>query len=195
MKEILILFAHPAFQKSRVNKLLIKDIHKMEGITLHDLYQNYPEMDIDVNHEQKMLERHDIIIFHHPFFWYSIPAMLKEWQDLVLTHGWAYGSEGNALNGKLFLNVISTGGGKEAYCERGYNKFTIRQLISPIEQTANLCRMIFLPPFVVHGTHSITEEEVLRYQHEYHEILMLLRDEQINIKKAVSLNYLNDYLH
>lgn len=27
----------------------------------------------------------------HPFYWYSTPALLKEWQDLVLEHGWAYG--------------------------------------------------------------------------------------------------------
>ena len=48
LKEILILFAHPAYQKSRVNKRLLENIHKIEGVTLHDLYQSYPEMDIDM---------------------------------------------------------------------------------------------------------------------------------------------------
>ena len=68
MKKILILFAHPAFQKSRVNKELVSGVDKIEGITFHDLYQQYPEFDIDVAREQKLLMEHDIIVFHHPFF-------------------------------------------------------------------------------------------------------------------------------
>ncbi|MCB0293189.1 MAG: NAD(P)H-dependent oxidoreductase, partial [Calditrichaeota bacterium] len=87
MKKILIIFAHPAFQKSRVNARLIEGLAQMEGITFHDLYQAYPEFDIDIAAEQQLLTGHDVIVFHHPFFWYSTPALLKEWQDLVLEHG------------------------------------------------------------------------------------------------------------
>ena len=92
---ILILFAHPALEKSRVNRVLIRDIPGIEGVTFHDLYETYPDFDIDVAREQELLLAHDTIVLHHPFFWYSTPAMLKEWQDLVLEHGWAYGSGGN----------------------------------------------------------------------------------------------------
>ena len=154
-KKILILFAHPAMEKSRVNVHLTEAVKGLEGVYFHDLYQEYPEFHIDVKKEQELLMEHDVIIFHHPFFWYSTPSLLKEWQDLVLEHGWAYGSQGNALNGKLFLNVITTGGKEIAYHTEGYNRFTVRQLLSPLEQTANLCKMIFLAPFIVHGTHSI----------------------------------------
>lgn len=193
MKKILILFAHPALQKSRVNRVLIEGLDKLEGITFHDLYQVYPEIDIDVRFEQELLEQHDIIIFHHPFFWYSTPPILKEWQDLVLEHGWAYGSKGNALKGKLFFNVMTTGGRGEAYTEQGYNNFTIRQLLAPIEQTFNLCKMIFLPPFVIHGTHSITTERTSHYKEKYLKLLALLRDEQLDIGKLRTLDYLNDF--
>ena len=175
MKNILILFAHPALQKSRINAQLILGLDDVEGVTFHDLYQLYPEMDIDVRHEQALLLRHDVIIFHHPFFWYSAPGIIKEWQDLVLEHGWAYGSKGKALQGKITFNVITSGGRREAYSKKGYNNFTVRQLLAPFEQTANMCKMIYLPPFVIHGTHSITPRDIPGYQEQYHNLIKLLQ--------------------
>ena len=63
----------------------------MEGVRLHDLYEAYPDFLIDVEAEQALLLEHDVIVFQHPVYWYSSPAILKEWQDLVLEHGFAYG--------------------------------------------------------------------------------------------------------
>lgn len=193
MKHILILFAHPALQKSRINTHLRSAILDVEGVTVHDLYEAYPEFDIDVAHEQTLLEQHDIIAFHHPLFWYSTPAILKEWQDLVLEHGWAYGSQGNALRDKVFFNIISAGGRAEAYTSNGYNGRTLRQLLAPIEQTSRLCKMLFLPPFVVYGTHSIEREEVENHRQTLHQLLRALRDERVDIEGAQRLAYLNDY--
>lgn len=48
----LILFAHPALEKSRINKVLIKGIQTIPNVTYHDLYQAYPDFDIDVEVEQ-----------------------------------------------------------------------------------------------------------------------------------------------
>lgn len=193
MKKILILFAHPAFQKSRINKLMIQGLKDMEGVTFHDLYQAYPEMDIEIKVEQELVEAHDIIIFHHPFYWYSTPAILKEWQDLVLTHGWAYGGQGNALKDKLFLQILTTGAGQEAYCQKGHNRFTIRQLLVPFEQTAYLCQMKYLPPYVVHGTFTITKEEVMKQKEQYIKLLEGLRDEKIQLEDIVDKQYFNEY--
>lgn len=165
----------------------------MDGVTVNDLYEAYPEFDIDVSHEQALVEAHDIIIFHHPLFWYSTPAILKEWQDLVLEHGWAYGSEGNAMKGKVFFNIISAGGREEAYTPDGYNGHTLRQLIAPIEQTCRLCKMTFLPPFVVHGTHSIQMDQVEAHREALNQLLSDLQNDRIDIAKAQHLDRLNDY--
>ena len=82
MNKVLILFAHPALEKSRVNLRLIREVRDLPGITFHDLYETYPDFLIDVKREQKLMEDHQIIVLQHPFYWYSTPAILKEWQEL-----------------------------------------------------------------------------------------------------------------
>jgi glutathione-regulated potassium-efflux system ancillary protein KefG len=191
MHPVLILFAHPALQKSRVNRALIEQVQSIPNVTFHDLYEAYPEFDIDVEHEQQLLLNHDVILFQHPFFWYSTPAILKEWQDLVLEHGWAYGSGGNKLHGKMLLSALTTGGSESAYREDGYNRFTIRQLLAPIEQTAHLCGMEYLPPFVAHGTHQMDYTQIEQHANEYREIILALRDNRINWDKARKLPRIN----
>ncbi len=93
-----------------------------------------------------------MIVVQHPFYWYSTPAIFKEWMDLVLEYGFAYGAGGDSLHGKAWLQVMTTGGTKDSYCAEGYNKVSIDTLLSPLEQTAKLCGMEFLQPFIVFGT-------------------------------------------
>jgi glutathione-regulated potassium-efflux system ancillary protein KefG len=147
---VLVLFAHPALEKSRVNRHLIYAADGLEGVTFHDLYEEYPDFQIDVAREQELLRAHDVIILQHPFYWYSAPALLKEWLDPVLEHGFAYGTDGVELRGKTLMNAITTGGPRDAYQADGYNRFTIRQLLAPFDQTAALCGMRYLAPFVIH---------------------------------------------
>lgn len=191
MKKILVLFAHPAFRKSRINKSLITSIEGLEGVTINNLYEKYPDFFIDVKVEQKLLLEHDIIIWHHPFYWYSAPAIIKEWMDLVLEHGFAYGAKGRALEGKWALSVISTGGSKEVYCASGSNHFTINQFLTPFNQSASLCRMKYLPPFVVHGSHTLSAEELKQTTSDFRQLILLLRDEKCNEKKFSEIEYCN----
>lgn len=188
---VLILFAHPALQKSRVNKQLITYVNDIEGVTFHDLYEEYPDFHIHVNKEQKMLIGHDIIVFHHPLFWFSVPALLKEWMDLVLEHMWAYGRKGRALKGKKLLSVITTGGRESLFREKGYNRHTMAEFLYPVGQTAYVCGMEYLPPFVVHGTHTITKEEIARHGEDYRKIITALRDGKVNFEAAGAFPRLN----
>lgn len=174
MARVLILFGHPRLERSRVHRALLRRLPDTPDITFRDLYEEYPRLDIDVGREQELLLDHDIVVFQHPFYWYSTPPILKQWQDLVLEHGWAYGSEGTALRGKTFLSVISAGGGEPAYCAEGYNHFSVRQLLAPVEQTARLCGMLFLPPFVVFGTHQLDEAGIERAADRYGALLEAL---------------------
>ena len=194
MKRILIIFAHPAFEKSRVHKALIDTASKVNGVLIHDLYELYPDFDIDVEKEKELLVQHDVIIWQHPFFWYSCPALLKQWQDLVLEHGWAYGKEGHALDGKIIFNALSSGGGLQAYHSQGYQRSTLHELLVPFERTAQLCRMHYVPPFWVPGTHKLEQWEIRSYTHEYNELLHMLRDGLLTIEEMMSVPFLNELL-
>jgi len=191
-RRILVLFAHPALQKSRVNRRMAAAAQKLPGITFHDLYEMYPDFQIDVAREQKLLVEHDAIVFQHPFYWYSCPALLKEWLDLVLEYGFAYGTEGTQLQGKPVFSALTTGGPEHAYTRDGYNQFTMRELLTPFEQTARLCGMIWLPPFIVHGTLSLFDSaEIEKHALDYARVLGGLRDGRIPNAATPALARLN----
>jgi glutathione-regulated potassium-efflux system ancillary protein KefG len=187
MRRVLILFAHPVLERSRVNRRLLDAVRALDGVTVRDLYELYPTLEIDVKAEQAALVAHDVIVFQHPFYWYSCPAILKEWQDLVLEHGWAYGKAGTQLRGKITLNAISTGGPEAAYRQGGYNRFTVRELLAPWDQTAHLCGMRFLAPFAVHGSLRVVgDEDVAGPRARYVQLIEALRDDRIDLERAAA---------
>ncbi|WP_340113799.1 NAD(P)H-dependent oxidoreductase [Maribellus mangrovi] len=193
MKKILIIFAHPAIQKSIINKTLIDAVKDLKGVTVNDLYENYPDFFIDVEKEQRLLLEHDVIIWHHPFYWYNAPALFKEWMDLVLQHGFAYGRTGRALEGKWVMSAISTGGQQEVYSKTGSNRFTVNEFLAPFDRSVTLCRMIYLPPFVTYGSHTITKEKLKQQAKDYAEVITSLRDGKFNAQdflKADNMNHL-----
>jgi glutathione-regulated potassium-efflux system ancillary protein KefG len=191
MRRILILFAHPVLERSRVNRRLLAAVRDLAGVTVHDLYEAYPTLYIDAKREQRLLVDHEVIVFQHPFYWYSTPAILKEWQDLVLEHGWAYGHGGTQLRGKITFNAITTGGPEAAYRRGGYNRFTVRELLAPWDQTAHLCGMRFLAPFAVHAALRVTgDEDVAGARAAYRQLIEALRDERIDLERAASVENL-----
>jgi glutathione-regulated potassium-efflux system ancillary protein KefG len=192
-RRLLILFAHPAVHKSHVNHLLLSYVQSLPGITVNDLYESYPTFHVNVAREQALLLEHDVIIFQHPFYWYSSPAIMKQWEDLVLEYGFAYGKSGTRLHGKLFLTAISTGGPISAYQRSGYNHFTVRELLAPFEQTARLCGMTYLPPFVVPGVLWMEDEaELAAYGSSYRRALEALRDNTLDLSEIMKLATLNE---
>jgi glutathione-regulated potassium-efflux system ancillary protein KefG len=192
---VLVLFAHPALEKSRVNRAMVRGLDQLQGITFHDLYEAYPGFDIDVDAEQRLLLEHDVLVLHHPFYWYSTPALIKQWEDLVLTHGWAYGSEGTALRGKLMMSAITTGGNEAAYQPGGHNRFTVSELLRPIEQTARLCGMDYMPPFIVYGTHGMTDDAIRGHAEDYRRVLLALKDGALDLAAARQFPHLNSNLN
>jgi glutathione-regulated potassium-efflux system ancillary protein KefG len=173
MKEnkVLILFFHPRFENSVVNKKLVECINKSLNITFRDIYEIYPDYNIDVKIEQEILSQHDVIIWQHPFYWYSCPPLMKQWIDLVLEIGWAYGKNGDQLKGKKIMNVISSGGTFDVYNKEGRNRFTYRELLTPFDQTAYLCGMKYLPPFISPNANRIDGETLNSYCQKYKNLL------------------------
>jgi glutathione-regulated potassium-efflux system ancillary protein KefG len=181
LKTVVNLF-HPNLAQSRANNILSQALRSTDSVLFRDLYALYPDGKIDVKGEQKVLLDHDLIVFQHPFYWYSSPALFKEWQDRVLEQGFAFPpGVGDKLKGKKWWTVLTTGGAEEAYRSGGFNNYTVSELLRPFQQTANLCGMQWLPPFVVHsvlppgiaGFTSITDSD--------------LRDKAMQLKERLAL--------
>jgi glutathione-regulated potassium-efflux system ancillary protein KefG len=175
-RRILVLHAHPAIRRSRLNRAMLAATRDLEGVTFRDLYEEYPDFAIDVDREQALVDGHDALVFQHPFFWYSAPSLVKEWLDLVLEHGWAYGRSGHHLDGKLWLQAITVGGRESAYQPGGMNRFGVDELLRPFEATAHLCRAVWLRPHVVHGVHLADEAGIAAAAEAYRARLIDLRD-------------------
>lgn len=195
MPSVLVQFAHPAFSRSRVHRTLLKSCHALQGVTINDLYEQYPDLYIDVKREQELLLSHDILVMQHPFYWYSGPAIIKQWMDLVLEYNWAYGPEGYALSGKKWINAISCGSGLHSYMPEGHNRFPVNQFLLPFQQTAALCRMTYMPPFVIYGTHRMQKDTLEEEGLIYADILSGLASGRIRPEHYEGLEVINSLGH
>lgn len=185
MAKLIVYYAHPGQVFSQVNSAMFTVSEQVEGITRVDLYAEYPRFDIDPDREQQRLLDHDIILFQFPLFWYSTPSILKEWQDIVLEHGFAYGSGGTALAGKRMMLAITAAGPQDAYAPEGYQHHHLRTFLRPLEQTANLCRMHFLPPYVLYGAlKAVKAGQVDAHADGYRSLLEALRDGRFDAYRA-----------
>jgi glutathione-regulated potassium-efflux system ancillary protein KefG len=159
--KILVNVFHPNLEnQSKVNNAWVKGLEKNKAITINREYAQYSDWNIDIEKEQKLLLGHDRIVFQHPFYWYSTPPLMKKWLDDVLTYGWAYGPGGTALKGKEWVSAISAGGPADAYQAGGYNNYSMSELLKPLQQTANLIGMKYLPAYVLHGAVQVNEDEI-----------------------------------
>jgi NAD(P)H dehydrogenase (quinone) len=123
----------------------------------------------DVKAEIEKLLRADVLILQFPFWWFSMPAILKGWVDRVFAYGFAYGvgehsdkrwgdryGEGR-LAGKRAMLIVTAGGWEQHYAARGING-PIDDLLFPINHG-----ILFypgydvLPPFVVYQTDRLDE--------------------------------------
>lgn len=151
---VALIYAHPFAERSLANAALLATIADLPFVARRDLYDRYPDFDIDVEAEQKLLESARLVVLQHPIYWYSMPALLKLWIDDVFALGWAYGEGGSALTGKDLLWVATTGGDTSAYVPDGPHGHPFGDFIHPIQQTAAFCGMRWLDPIIVHDAHA-----------------------------------------
>ena len=173
MRKVLFLFAHPNPGRSRANRRILESLRGLPGVTVRSLYDLFPEFYIDPRPEQELLAAHDALVLQHPFYWYSMPPLLKLWLDTVLEYGWAYGGAGpggapggkgaQALKGKDFLLSITAGGPLDSYRAEGYNTFPIEAFFPPYEQTARLCGMRWHKPLVLHHSTRVPDSALLHH--------------------------------
>jgi glutathione-regulated potassium-efflux system ancillary protein KefG len=185
MAKLIVYYAHPGHKHSHVNRHMARAAARIDGISFVDLYADYPRFDIDVNVEQQRLLDHDVILFQFPVFWYSTPSIVKEWQDLVLEHGFAYGKDGDKLTGKHMLLAVTAAGPAEAYTDQGYQHYPLRSFLTPLEQTARLCSMRFTAPYVLYGALQAPDAGLIDpHVDGYRRLLEAIRDNRYDFDAA-----------
>ncbi len=185
MARLLVYYAHPGHKYSHVNRDMARVAVETGGLTFVDLYRDYPRFDIDINIEQERLMDHDVILFQFPIFWYSTPSMIKEWQDLVLEHGFAYGTGGDRLAGKQMMLAVTGAGPEDAYTQNGYQRYPLRTFLTPLEQTAHLCKMGFPAPYVLFSSLKAPNEGFVEpHVNGYRTLLEAVRDDRYDFTAA-----------
>ncbi|MDP8918934.1 MAG: NAD(P)H-dependent oxidoreductase [Pseudomonadota bacterium] len=169
MPKTLILVAHPQMAASRANKALLAAVWWRPGIEILDLYDSSPDGQIDVDAQVHHLIRADRIVLQFPMQWYSTPPLLKEWQDQVLTRMvyLAFENEGRLLRGKSLMAAVTAGAPEQAYTPEGSNRFSIAELLKPLEATAHRCGLQWQEPFVVYDSRDASDEALAQAGEHY----------------------------
>lgn len=179
---ILVIMSHPMIEESVVNKRWLEELKKQENVTVRFLDELYPNRDINIEIEKKYLEKNDRIVFQFPFYWYSVPGIMRDYLDKVLEFKWAYGPGGDALQGKEFMVAVSVGAPEYSYQGGSYNNFTITELLRPLEATANAIQMTYIPYFAIFDTPRLTGELLEKSAAEY---ILHLNNEDLNHRKVL----------
>lgn len=159
----LVIVAHPDLDKSRANAFRLAELKGLDNVTVHDIYQEYPDFNIDVKREQQLLLEHDIVILQFPLFWYNVTPLLKAWIDAVLSYGFAFTADGSpsALRGKKAWLAVSTGSTLETYNTDGIARRPLAEYLAPVIQTLQFCQMEYLGVHAVYGLMFNPEDEDL----------------------------------
>jgi len=157
----LVIVIHPEMKGSSINKRWVEELKKFpENYTVHDLHEVYPDENIDVLAEQQLIEQYHKIVFQFPFYWFNCPPLFKKWLDVVLTHGWAYGSKsGFKVSGKKIALAISLGSDEDEYGSSGVYKYSLDELTRPFELTFEYVKAEYRPFFAYYGFEYKSSEE------------------------------------
>lgn len=138
MKKVLLISGHPHLDQSLANRNVIDALkaHWGDALEVRDLGAMYGAYGpVDVKAEQEVIVRADAIVIQYPMYWYSMPAVLKGYLDDVYAYGFAYGTGGEALKGKLMVVSTTVGADQSAYTKEGLG-YTLDEVMTPWKTTA-----------------------------------------------------------
>ncbi|WED23806.1 NAD(P)H-dependent oxidoreductase [Vibrio sp. JC009] len=152
MSNVVVISGHPDLTQSHTNSVILNELSdQLKNIDIRKLDALYPDYKIDIEAEQKALMQADVIVMQFPYYWYSVPALLKKWIDDVFAFNFAFGPEGDKLKDKHFILSFTVGGAEESYHPQGFNHFRIEQTLHPLEQLAYLSGMNYQKPIYTYG--------------------------------------------
>ncbi|CAN5465387.1 NAD(P)H-dependent oxidoreductase [soil metagenome] len=172
MSSVYFVFAHPIRNRSRVNATVLERVSGLDGVTVTDLYEMYPDFHINVENEKRKILDHDVIFLQHPFLWYSMPPLLKLWFDETFELGLAYGEGGTAFRNKILQLSVTAGGPNEAYNRSGAETASITEYTKPYEETAAVCGMGWARPLVFFGSERASRTTIEAHAEQVRDLVL-----------------------
>jgi putative NADPH-quinone reductase len=171
--ETLILLFHPNIERSNANAALQAAARTVPGARVVDIQARYSGGVIDIltdgAAEARALLAADRIVLQFPIQWYSTPALLKTWQDAVLTRMYYIhaDTEGDKLVGTPLMVAATAGNTPAAYDRGGANHFTMDELLAPLKATALRCGLPWHPPHLVFRADKLAPPELAAAKDSY----------------------------
>eukprot|EP00828_Plagiopyla_frontata_P025726 TRINITY_DN32_c0_g1_i2.p2 TRINITY_DN32_c0_g1~~TRINITY_DN32_c0_g1_i2.p2 ORF type:complete len:125 (+),score=26.27 TRINITY_DN32_c0_g1_i2:193-567(+) len=101
----------------------------------------------------------DVLFFQFPFYWFSMPAILKGWVDRIFSYYFAYGGD-CGLNGQKWFTSVTTGAPKDMLSKEGFFGMTVEEYLKHFnDMTAKFTKHEILPIYVAHGVNFQTPEQ------------------------------------
>lgn len=156
----LVIVAHPHLTNSTTEAFLKAAAANENNVIWHELKAPF-----DPPQEQELLKSATRIVFQFPMYWYSAPAILKQWLDEVLD---SRITSNQILKGRQLGIVTTLAHSASAFQPGASQQYTIAEILRPYEALAHSLGMKFLPPFPIYQFAQQDEVErqllFIRYQ-------------------------------
>ncbi|KAJ6254741.1 nad p h oxidoreductase-related [Anaeramoeba flamelloides] len=177
-----------SIQLSRENFTELKDPNYFNA----EKEQNDLKFQKTILKEMEKVKEAELIIFQFPFWWFSMPGILKSWIDIVFASNFAYGGkkgyfENAGLVGKKALISITTGAPKNFFTEKGRNGNILLSLYPILFGIFNFTGMDSYLPSIWYGPGLLDDEGRKEYLTLWGERLKNLKSEKfIDFQKSSS---------
>jgi putative NADPH-quinone reductase len=183
---ILYVYAHPHSTSLNgfIKQHALAQLARLHSKTqLSDLYDEKFQFTDNINIELEKIAWADHMIFQFPLWWFSMPAILKDWFDRSFLKGFAYDTgktfDKGLLKGKTASLTITTQSPEAAYQKNGQHAATIEDFLLPIHHTLRFVGITSLKPFIIHGAFDLNTEQANMIVKEYADYLQQLVSKNI----------------
>lgn len=145
--KVLIINGHPKPHESYTQRFFYESVATEETVDFVEL----SEMTLENKNARVDLTTYDRILLQFPIYWYSAPALLKQWIDETFRSTMPY------LKHKEFGVIVFFGSAQHKFGSGNAERYTIDEMLKPFEMLANYFEMHYLPPFAVFQFSYLTD--------------------------------------
>ncbi|WP_125768767.1 NAD(P)H-dependent oxidoreductase [Lapidilactobacillus wuchangensis] len=172
--QTLILVAHPEIDNSPTQQFLQASLPQSavndDQLIWHDLTAAFAKNGWSRETELTLLEQADRIIWQFPLYWYSAPAILKQWQEAIFT---GEVSQYEFLAGKELGLVVSLGEKLASYQAGAREQFTLSEILRPYQAFAQKLGWRYLAPLMIEQFSYLTDSAKQKLLVDYQQYLTL----------------------